>query len=96
MPRKKPKDEQRPSKLIKTSRRYRVELQAFGLRVRVLREAREWTQEVAAERAGLDVTHLAKIERGVVNLTFGTIVRLAEGLDEPLASLFPRPRSRRR
>jgi XRE family transcriptional regulator, regulator of sulfur utilization len=95
MPRKKPKDEERPSQLVKTSKRYRAELRAFGMRVRTLREVRGWTQETTAERADLDVTHLAKIERGVVNLTFGTIVRLAEGLDEPVATLFTAPRGRR-
>lgn len=41
---------------------------------------------------GLDVTHLNKIERGVINVTFGTLVSIAEGLGETLGALFAKPR----
>ena len=35
------------------------------------RVAREWTQERAAEAAGLNTRHYQKIERGSVNVTIG-------------------------
>lgn len=88
--------EERPSRVVKESKRYRSELRRLGRRVRALREEHGWTQERAAESMGVDVTHLAKIERGTVNLTFGTIVRIAEGLDRPLSALFPARSTNRR
>lgn len=77
-----------PSQRIRETKRYWRELRAFGLQVRAVREARGWTQEATAERSELDVTHLNKIERGVVNITFGTLVRIAQGFGLSVADLF--------
>lgn len=86
---------QRPSQRVRQTKRYQTEMRAFGLRVRTLREQKEWTQEFAAERMDLDVTHLNKVERGVVNITFGTIVRIAQALDVEIGILFPGRRTSR-
>jgi transcriptional regulator with XRE-family HTH domain len=57
-----------------------------------LRTARQWTLEQAAEAMNLDLKHLQKVEAGKLNVTLVTLTRIAEGLGEPLASLFrPRP-----
>lgn len=56
--------------------------------MRALREARRWTLEKAAEAMNLDLKHLQKIEAGKLNVTLVTLVRIADGFDEPMASLF--------
>jgi transcriptional regulator with XRE-family HTH domain len=91
-----PTPDERPSQKVRQTKRYRLELRALGLKVRYPREQHSWTQEAAAEEMGLDVTHLNKIERGAVNVTFGTIVRMADALDVNLVDLFSsRPASKR-
>jgi transcriptional regulator with XRE-family HTH domain len=56
-----------------------------------MREKRGWTLERAAEAMDLDLKHLQKIEAGKLNVTLVTLVRIAEGLSVPLATLFPPP-----
>ncbi|QYM78960.1 helix-turn-helix transcriptional regulator [Horticoccus luteus] len=56
------------------------ELERFGSNVRKLREAKEWTQEELAEKAGLDQTYISGIERGERNLTILSIAKLARAL----------------
>ncbi len=41
----------------------------------------------------LDLKHLQKIESGALNVTMVTLVRIADGLGEPMAALF-RPQGR--
>lgn len=56
-----------------------------------LRRAHGWTQEEAADRLGLDVATLRRMERGVHFVTLRTLIRIAntfgtrtrELLDEP-------------
>ena len=73
---------------VRQTRRYRTELRSLGLRIRVLRHGRSMTLELAAEAMDVDVTHLAKIEAGIINLTFATLVRIARGLGVTMADLF--------
>lgn len=80
--------DERPSRLVKETRRFRSEAKALGLRVRALRLARAWTLEHAAERMQLDFKHLQKIEAGQINLTLASLVRISQGLGESIASLF--------
>src|SRR5262245_20195784 len=47
---------------------------------RTLRAARGWTQEEAAEAAGLYSRHYRKVEAGQVNVTIDTIERLCRAL----------------
>ena len=60
----------------------------FGLRVRQLRLDRGETQEEVAHRAGLHVTYLSGIERGVRNPSLISIRALADGLGVPISELF--------
>jgi transcriptional regulator with XRE-family HTH domain len=62
-------------------------LAAFGQNVRKRREARDFTQEVLAERAELDRTYISDIERGTRNLGIENVVRLAKALDISPAKL---------
>ena len=62
-------------------------LTAFGQNVRKQREARDFTQEVLAERAELDRTYISDIERGTRNLGIENVVRLAAALGVTSAKL---------
>ena len=78
----------RASQVAKESARYQAELRALGRRIRALRQARSWTLEQASEASDIDLKHWQKVESGLINITMVTLVRIAEGLGEPMASLF--------
>jgi transcriptional regulator with XRE-family HTH domain len=50
----------------------------FGKRVRALREARKWTQEELAKRAGLGAKHVGVLERGEKTSSFAAIEKIAD------------------
>lgn len=62
-------------------------LAALGLNVRRAREAREFTQEKLAEKAGLDPTYISGIERGLRNPGIKNVARLARALGLTTAEL---------
>jgi transcriptional regulator with XRE-family HTH domain len=62
-------------------------LRAFGQRLTQLREERQLSIPELAERAGLDATHLGRIEAGEVNLLVSTVFKLAKGLGVSPAEL---------
>jgi transcriptional regulator with XRE-family HTH domain len=53
---------------------------ALGLRLRQLREERDWTQEVFAEKADIDRSYVAGIEAGLRNPSFKLLAKMAAGL----------------
>lgn len=56
--------------------------------LRAVREAQGLSVREAARRAGLDPTHLSKVERGQANLSIESLNRLAKVLNlRPLAKL---------
>ena len=61
---------------------------AFGRHVRRIRLRRDETQEEVAHRAGIHVTYLSGIERGVRNPSLTSICALAWGLGVPVSELF--------
>ena len=61
---------------------------AFGGHLRSLRQARGLSQEEVAHRAGLHVTYLSGIERGVRNPTLKNIRRLAVALGVGVGEMF--------
>lgn len=61
---------------------------AFGLRVRELRAARDWSQEEMADATGLHWTYIGQTERGERNLTLRSIQKIAKGLKLEMAELF--------
>lgn len=60
----------------------------FGKRVKALREARGWSQEELADRAGLHRTYVSAVERAVRNPTLTVIERIAKALDITTSELF--------
>ena len=63
-------------------------LAALGWRVRQLREAKRWMQEMLAERADLDRSYVAGIEAGLRNPSVKAVAKIARGLGMSLADLF--------
>lgn len=53
----------------------------IGLRIVALRKLAGLTQEQLSERAGLQRSHISKIEAGKYAVTFETIQAIAEALD---------------
>jgi transcriptional regulator with XRE-family HTH domain len=66
----------------------------YGLRVRHLRQKAGLTLEAASSAAELDLAHWQKIEAGKVNVTLGTMIRLANALGAKLSDFFPARRRR--
>lgn len=64
----------------------------FAARVRELRLAQGWTQEIAAERFGVEPAHVRRMEAGTANPTLAVLVSVADAFAMPLAQLL-RPRS---
>ncbi len=61
---------------------------AFGLHIRLMRIRRGATQEEVAFRAGIHVTYLSGIERGVRNPSLKNIRAIAVALDANTAEIF--------
>lgn len=57
----------------------------FGSRIRALRRSRGWTQYNLSDRAGLDQTYISLVERGIPNLTFRTVIKLARAFKLPVS-----------
>ncbi len=61
---------------------------AFGAHIRLLRQQQGLSQEEVAHRAGIHVTYLSGIERGVRNPSLKNIRRVAIALGFPVRELF--------
>ena len=62
-------------------------IQAFGRTVRQLREARNWSQELLAEKADLNRSYLGEIERGDVVPSLLTAAKLSNAFALPVSAL---------
>jgi transcriptional regulator with XRE-family HTH domain len=54
---------------------------AFGRQLRELRKQQKLTQKSLAERAGISVSQVARMETGELNTTISTIVKLSKALE---------------
>ncbi|MBI2921844.1 MAG: helix-turn-helix transcriptional regulator [Planctomycetes bacterium] len=61
---------------------------AFGLRIRMLRKLRGWTQGAAAQHCGMDSKSYGAIERGERNITLNQVARVGTGFSVELHELF--------
>ena len=68
----------------------------IGLRILTLRKMREWSQDELARRAGLQRTHISRIEQGKYAVTLEVIQAIAEAfgmtvdlIDKRLSDLAP-------
>jgi transcriptional regulator with XRE-family HTH domain len=62
--------------------------QAFGLRVRQLRQGSGLSQEALADRAGIHRTYMSDVERGERNVGLDNIYAIARALEVSPAFLF--------
>jgi transcriptional regulator with XRE-family HTH domain len=53
----------------------------IGATIRTLRLKRKWSQDVFADRSGLNRAHVGEIERGESNVTIQTLKIIADTLD---------------
>lgn len=56
--------------------------------LRRLRAAKGWTQEQAAEEAGINWRHWQKLEAGEVNVTLNTLGKICDGMGVEIRDLF--------
>ena len=63
-------------------------LRGLGWKVRQLRESKGWTQEILADRAGLDRSYIAGIEAGLRNPSTKALAKLARALGVTFSQLF--------
>lgn len=68
--------------------------EAFGAVLRELRVERGMTQDLLAEKAGTERSHISALERAEKGPSLGTILSLAEALDVPPGSLLDRVHKR--
>ena len=66
-------------------------LQAFGMRIKLLRTKRRMTQQQLGDAAGMHRTFIGFLERGVSGMNVGLLPQLAAGLGVSLVEFFDDP-----
>jgi transcriptional regulator with XRE-family HTH domain len=66
-------------------------LQAFGMRIKLLRTKRRMTQQQLGDAAGMHRTFIGFLERGVSGMNVALLPQLAAGLGVSLAEFFDDP-----
>ena len=65
-------------------------LERLGAHIRERRRQLHLSQEALADAAGIDRSHMGKIERGERNVTLLNLTRIAAALGRPLSDLLAR------
>jgi transcriptional regulator with XRE-family HTH domain len=65
-----------------------------GLRLRLFRERQGWSLRALAERCGLSINAISRIERGENSPTVSSLHRLANALSVPITDFFTEPSGR--
>jgi HTH-type transcriptional regulator, competence development regulator len=69
-------------------KRYNKEIKAFGKKLKELRKSKGISQLDLELQSGINRTEISRIENGLKNIEFYTIVRLAAALDIDLKTSF--------
>ena len=69
-------------------KRYKTEIKAFGKRLKLIRQKKGMTQLDLEVESGISRTEISRIENGLKNIEFYTIVKLATALGVNLTDLF--------
>jgi transcriptional regulator with XRE-family HTH domain len=64
-----------------------VELRALGTNIRTARESLKISQEAFADMCGLHRTYISDVERGARNVSFVSLLKLAQGLGKTVSEL---------
>ncbi len=62
----------------------------FGLRLRMLRKQKGWTQVQMADALGIDRSYISDVERGKKNVSLPTMEVIALGFEISLSKLLSR------
>lgn len=60
----------------------------LGERIKALRQSRKWRMVDVAERSGLSISTISKVEKGQMSMTYDKLIQLAAGLGIELSELF--------
>ena len=69
-------------------KKLQTELKAFGARIKVLRKKKGFSQLDVEIESGINRVEVSKIENGMNNIEFATILKLAIALDVEIKDLF--------
>ena len=69
-------------------KRYKIEITAFGKNLRRLRKEKQLSQLDLELESGISRTEISRIENGLKNIEFLTMVKLAVALEIKLAEFF--------
>ena len=69
-------------------KRYKIEVEKFGTKLKSLRRKRGFSQLDLEIQSGINRTEISKIENGLKNIEFMTIIRLAVALDVEISDFF--------
>ena len=69
-------------------KRYKQEIQAFGKQLKRLREEKGYSQLDLEVGSGINRTEISRIENGLKNIEFATIVKLAIALEIEICEFF--------
>ena len=69
-------------------KRYKLEIKTFGEKLRELRRERGLSQLDLELDSGLNRTEISRIENGLKNVEFATIVKLATALEVEVKDFF--------
>lgn len=69
-------------------KRYKTEIKAFGKRLKLIRQKKGMTQLDLEVESGISRTEISRIENGLKNIEFYTIVKLAIALEMSLIDFF--------
>jgi len=69
-------------------RRYKAELKSLGKRIKKIRLDKGLIQLDLEVKAGISRADISKIENGLKNIEFITIIKIAEALDVDVIELF--------
>ena len=69
-------------------KRYKSEIKAFGKRLKSIRLKKGLTQLDLELESGISRTEISRIENGLKNIEFYTVVKLAEALGVTLGEFF--------
>jgi HTH-type transcriptional regulator, competence development regulator len=72
-------------------KKYKKEVVAFGKRLRNLRQEKGWSQLDLEIESGINRTEISRIENGLKNIEFMTIVKLADTLGINMGDFFTEP-----
>jgi transcriptional regulator with XRE-family HTH domain len=64
-------------------------LRQIGHRIKALRAAKAWSQEMLAQKAYLHRTYIAEIETGNRNPSVRSLIKIANAFKVPVGELFP-------